>query len=69
MKGGDDEDMKKGKMGFSKILKGYFCKIVISMEVQEVVMEVQEESLVLGTAGPHGGGSRWAWAWGHTLVW
>jgi len=32
-------------MGFSKISKVYFCKIIISMEVQEVVMEVQEESL------------------------
>jgi len=46
MERGDDEDMKKGKMRFSKISKGYFCKIVISMEVQEVVMEVQEESLI-----------------------
>jgi len=47
MEGGDDEGMKKDKMGFSKITKGYFCKIVISMEVQEVVVEVQEESLQL----------------------
>jgi len=29
-------------MGFSEKSKGYFCKIVISMEVQEVVMEEQE---------------------------
>jgi len=39
MERGDDEGMKKGKIGFSKILKRYFCKIVISTEVEEVVME------------------------------
>jgi len=36
-------------MGFSKKLKRYFCKIVISTEVQEVVMEVLEESLKILT--------------------
>jgi len=46
MKGGDDKGMKKGKMGFLKISKGYFCKIVISTEVQEVVTEMEEESLL-----------------------